>query len=148
MVCVWCDASFDHETKKCGCGIVIKQLISGGVKETRIKVSDYAIDGNDAELKAVLHGVRHVDKPLPVAINIITDSAVTIDLLKKVIYRGNYSLEGVSPKYHATLTRIINELGGERVRLYHVRGHTDKQRKYSEIQAICDKMAREASRGK
>lgn len=39
MVVLFCDASFDENTKKCGCGIVIKQLIPNGVKETRINVS-------------------------------------------------------------------------------------------------------------
>lgn len=144
MACVWCDASFDETTLKCGCGIVIKQLIHGGIKETRIQVKDYAVDNNDAELKAILHGIRHVDKPLPEPINIITDSVVAIEQLKKAVYRGDSSAENVNPKYQETVQRIIHELAGERIRFYHCKGHTDKQRQYSHIQAICDKLSRKA----
>ncbi len=144
MVVIFCDASFDNETKKCGCGIVIKQLIPNGVKETRITISDYAIDSNDAELKAVMHGLRHVDKPLPETINIVTDSQVAIEQLKKAIYRGDCSVEEVNPKYQTTVQRVIHELAGERVRLYHCKGHTDRQRKYSQIQAVCDRLAKKS----
>lgn len=144
MVVIFCDASFDNGTKKCGCGIVIKQLIPNGVKETRINVSDYAIDNNDAELKAIMHGLRHVDKPLPETINIVTDSQVAIKQLKKAIYRGDCSVEEVNPKYQTTVQKIIHEIAGERVRLYHCKGHTDRQRKYSQVQAICDRLAKKS----
>lgn len=142
MVVIFCDASFNDETKKCGCGIVIKQLIYGGTKEIRIKVSDYAVDNNDAELKAIMHGLRHVDKPNPEAINIVTDSIVAIDELKKAIYRGDSSVENVNPKYQNTVKMIIHELAGERVRLYHCKGHTNKKQRYYQMQAICDRMAK------
>lgn len=144
MVVIFCDASFNENTKKCGCGIVIKQLIPNGVKETRINVSDYAVDSNDAELKAIMHGLRHIDKPQPSPINIVTDSIVAINQLERAIYREDGNVSDVNPKYKNTVKRIVHEIACERIKLHHVKGHTDKQRKYSQVQAICDRLAKKA----
>lgn len=138
MVCVWCDASYDDKTKKCGLGVVIKQLVFGGVKESRIQVKDCAIDNNEAELKAIRLGIMHVDKPLREPIHIVTDSMVAINALKDP--------EHCPDKYKALVKNIIHCMGGERVRIYHCKGHNQKGNKYSHIQAICDKLAKKAYR--
>ena len=136
MVCVWCDASFDNETKKCGLGVVIKQLILGGIKESRIQVKDNAVDNNEAELKAIRLGVMHVDKPLPEPIFIVTDSKVAINALKDP--------EHCPEKYKALVKNIYHHIGCERVRFYHCKGHQKKNNRYTNIQAICDKLAKKA----
>lgn len=145
MVCVWCDASFDETTLKCGCGIVIKQLIQGGIKETRIQVSGYAKDNNEAELLSIYHGILHIDKPCGgKPINVITDSVTAIEALEKCVWHGDYSVQEVNPKYQDICRRILQALGGKRICLYHCKGHSKKLNKYNQIQMICDKLARKA----
>lgn len=82
--------------------------------------------------------------PQSCPINIITDSIVAINQLERSIYRADGNVSDVNPKYQTTVKRIIHELACERVRLYHIKGHTDKQRKYSQVQAICDRLAKKA----
>jgi ribonuclease HI len=140
MVVMFCDASYNNG--HCGCGVVIKQLIHGGVKEVRINVKDYAVDNNDAELKSILHGLRHVDKPQSSWIHIVTDSAVAIEILNKCIYRADGDLSGVKEKYRNTVASIIHEIAGEKIRLHHVKGHTKKKDRYHETQNLCDRLAK------
>lgn len=144
MVVIFCDASFEDDTKKCGCGIVIKQLIPSGIKETRIQIKDYAVDNNDAELKAILHGLEHVDKPTPETINIVTDSQVAIGIMNSFIHRADGKVDHVNPKYQQTAKRIYRASECHRIRLHHTKGHSNKHRQYSNIQAICDKLAKKA----
>lgn len=144
MVVIYCDASFNKETLKCGCGVVIKQLIPGGIKETRLQISDYAQDNNEAELKAVMHSLRHLDKPQRETINIVTDSQVAINEMKKVINKASLDISLVSPKYQETVKRILREIEGERIRVYHVKGHSSKQKEYSQFNQICDRLAKKS----
>jgi ribonuclease HI len=144
MTSIWCDASYNEQTKKAGCGIVIKQLLYNGIKETRIQVSEYAADNNCAELIAIKHGLRHVDKPQPRPICIITDSAVALEILRKTIHRVDGNYDDINPKYRKVVADIVHELAGERVRLYHIKGHTKKNDRYHETQVLCDKLAKQS----
>lgn len=135
MVVIFCDASFDDKTKKCGCGIVIKQMIKNGLKEIRIQIKDYAVDNNDAELKAILHGLRNIDIKKSKLINIATDSMVAVKILKGITTPNQ--------KYQETVNLIQKELSGRKIRVYHVKGHANKN-KYHHIQEICDKLSKKA----
>lgn len=144
MVVIFCDASYNEKTLKCGCGIIIKEIIPNGLKETRINVSDYAVDNNDAELKAVLHGLEYIDKHSNETLNVVTDSQVAINELKKAVYHTNSNVTDINPKYRETIKSIVHKLAGKRLKLYHCKGHSNRQQKYSQIQAVCDKLAKKS----
>lgn len=80
MVQVWTDASFNSKTKDAGLGITIRQLIKGGVKETRINLKTKAEDNNQAELLAIYYALQNINGvPEKEPIFIVTDSKIAID---------------------------------------------------------------------
>ena len=36
MCQIWCDAAYDNKTHKAGLGILIREIINGGIKETKL----------------------------------------------------------------------------------------------------------------
>ena len=137
MVQVWCDSSFNSQTKECGCGILIRQLIPNGIKETRLQIKDDAVDNNQAELKAIYHALQHI-KGLPKdePIFIITDSMIAIE---SILYPGTKK-----DKYREYGERIRSMLYCENWRIYHKKAHTNNNDRYSIRQAIADKLAKGA----
>lgn len=58
---IWTDASFNDKTKEAGLGILVRQLLKNGIKETKYAIKCKADDNNQAELLAILYGLRSVD---------------------------------------------------------------------------------------
>ena len=137
MVQVWCDSSFNSQTKECGCGILIRQLIPNGIKEVRLQIKDDAVDNNQAELKAIYYALQHI-KGLPKdePIFIITDSMIAIE---SILYSGTKK-----DKYREYGERIRSMLYCENWRIYHKKAHTNNNDRYSIRQAIADKLAKGA----
>lgn len=54
------DASFNPKTKDAGLGIMIRQLVKGGIKETRIKLKVKAEDNNQAELLSIYYALQNI----------------------------------------------------------------------------------------
>lgn len=61
MVQIWADGSFNPKTKDAGIGIIIRQMIKGGIKETRINLKTKAEDNNQAELLAIYHALQNIN---------------------------------------------------------------------------------------
>lgn len=132
---IWVDASFNPKTKEAGLGIMIRQLVKGGTKETRLNLKTKAEDNNQAELLAVYYALQNIkgsSKEEPIFI--ITDSKIAID---SILYP-----ETKKNKYRTIAERIRGMLYCERWKIYHRKAHTGKQDRYSINQAITDKLAK------
>lgn len=88
---IWVDASFNPKTKEAGLGILIRQLVKGGTKETRLNLKTKAEDNNQAELLAVYYALQNIkgsSKEEPIFI--ITDSKIAIDTPMFICYNSFY----------------------------------------------------------
>ena len=135
MCQIWCDAAYNDKTHKAGLGILIRQIIDGGIKETKIQIQTTAVDNNHAELLAIYHALLNL-KGLPHGepLFIITDSQIAIDAITK----------GTPIKYQELAGNIRGMLCCENWRIYHKKAHTNKKDRYSTRQDISDKLAKKA----
>lgn len=132
---IWVDASFNPKTKDAGLGIMIRQLVKGGTKETRIKIKTKATDNNQAELLAIYYAVQNIQgTPKDESIFIITDSQIAIDSILHP--------ERKKDKYRIIAERIRGMLYCEKWQIYHKKAHTGRQDRYSINQAISDRLAK------
>ena len=116
---------------------MIRQLIKGGIKETRINIKTKAEDSNQAELLAIYYALQNIQgtsKEEPIFI--ITDSKIAIDSILQP--------ETKKDKYREVAERIRAMLYCERWKIYHKTAHTGRQDRYSIRQAITDKLAKKA----
>lgn len=134
---IWTDAGFDPKTKNAGLGILIRQLVPNGVKETRIKLKVKAEDNNQAELLSIYYALQNIKgTPPKEPIFIITDSKIAID---SILYP-----ETKQDKYREISERIRGMLYCENWKIYHKKGHTGNKDRYSLRQALTDKLAKQA----
>ena len=134
---IWTDASFNPKTKDAGLGIMIRQLVKGGIKETRIKLKVKAEDNNQAELLSVYYALQNIKgTPPKEPIFIITDSKIAID---SILYP-----ETKQDKYREVSERIRGMLYCENWKIYHKKGHTGNRDRYSLRQALTDRLAKQA----
>ena len=132
---IWTDSSYNCKTKDAGLGILIRQLIPNGTKETRINLKTKAEDNNQAELLAVYHALQYIKgTPKEEPIFIITDSRIAIDSI--------LNPETKKDKYRAIAERIRGMLYCEKWRIYHKKAHTGRKDRYSINQAITDRLAK------
>lgn len=132
---LWCDSSFDSKTKDAGLGILIRQLIPNGIKETRISLKTKAEDNNQAELLSIYHALQHIKGvPLDEPLFIITDSVVAIESILHP--------ETKKEKYKEIAERIRGMLYTSKWKIYHKKAHTGKQDRYSQRQALSDLLAK------
>lgn len=132
---IWVDAAFNHKTKQAGLGILIRELISNGVKETRLRIKTRAEDNNQAELLAIYHALQHIKGCKPKEpVFIITDSQIAIDSIN--------SPEGKKYKYRELAERIRGMLYCEKWKIYHKKAHTGGKDRYSVYQDIADRLAK------
>lgn len=137
MVQIWADGSFNPKTKDAGLGIIIRQMIKGGIKETRINLKTKAEDNNQAELLAIYYALQNINGvPKKEPVFIVTDSKIAIDSILHP--------ETKKDKYRAIAERIRGMLYCENWRIYHKTAHTKRQDRYSIRQAITDKLAKKA----
>lgn len=135
MAQIWVDGSFNNQTHKAGLGILIRQIIDGGIKETKIQIKTTAIDNNEAELKAIYHALLNIKSlPKDEPLFIITDSQIAIDAITK----------GTPDKYKELAGNIRGMLCCENWRIYHKKAHTGNKDRYSTRQDISDKLAKKA----
>lgn len=136
---IWTDASFDHNTKEAGLGIMLRQRLKNGMKETRLSLSVKAEDNNQAELLAIYHALQHIKGvPDKEPLFIITDSTVAIDSIKHPEHKPE--------KYKEIAERIRGMLFCEKWKIYHRKAHTERQDRYSVNQAITDYLAKQGRR--
>ena len=134
---IWTDASFNPKTKDAGLGIMIRQLVKGGIKETRIKLKVKAEDNNQAELLSIYYALQNIKgTPPKEPIFIITDSKIAID---SILYP-----ETKQDKYREISERIRGMLYCENWKIYHKKGHTGNKDRYSLRQALTDRLAKQA----
>ena len=134
---IWTDASFNPKTKDAGLGIMIRQLVKGGIKETRIKLKVKAEDNNQAELLSIYYALQNIKgTPPKEPIFIITDSKIAID---SILYP-----ETKQDKYREVSERIRGMLYCENWKIYHKKGHTGNRDRYSLRQALTDRLAKQA----
>lgn len=132
---IWADSSYNCKTKEAGLGILIRQLIPHGIKETTLRIKTKAEDSNQAELLAIYHALQHVKgAPKQEPIFIITDSKIAID---SVLHP-----ETKKDKYRSIAERIRGMLYCEKWRIYHKKAHTGRKDRYSINQAITDRLAK------
>jgi len=137
MCQIWTDASFDSKTKEAGLGILIRQLIPHGIKETTLRIKTKAEDSNQAELLAIYYALQNINGvPKKEPVFIVTDSKIAIDSILHP--------ETKKDKYRAIAERIRGMLYCENWRIYHKTAHTKRQDRYSIRQAITDKLAKKA----
>lgn len=135
MCQIWTDASFNHKTKEAGLGILIRQLIPHGIKETTLRIKTKAEDSNQAELLSIYYALQNIKGiPKEEPIFIITDSKIAIDSILNPETKKN--------KYRAIAERIRGMLYCEKWKIYHRKAHTNRQDRYSIRQAIADKLTR------
>lgn len=133
---IWCDASFDNNTKKAGLAITLIRMLSPkGINRNYFEIPAYAADNNEAELLAIKFGAEQAIKYKPERINIITDSVVAINAIKNP--------EQASGKYKK-LAFYIRELIGDNFHIYHRKAHTKRKDRYTYEQSVCDMMAKRA----
>ena len=114
---------------------MIRQLVKGGTKETRINLKTKATDNNQAELMAIYYALQNIQgAPKQEPIFIITDSKIAIDSILHP--------ETKKDKYRAIAERIRGMLYCENWRIYHKKAHTGRQDRYSINQAMTDKLAK------
>lgn len=116
---------------------MIREIIPGGVKETKLSIKTKAEDNNVAELQAIYHALQHIkgarkDEP----IFIITDSKIAIDCIKNP--------EGKCEKFRGLAECIRGMLYCEKWRIYHKKAHTRNRDRYSVRQGIVDFLANDA----
>ena len=134
---IWVDAAFNHKTKQAGLGILIRELIPNGVKETRLRIKTRAEDNNQAELLAIYHALQHIKGSKPKEpIFIITDSQIAIESILHP--------ETKKDKYREIAERIRGMLYCERWKIYHKKAHTGRRDRYSIYQDLADKLAKKA----
>lgn len=132
---IWVDASFNYRTKEAGLGILIRQIIKDGVKETRINLKTKAEDNNQAELFAIYNALQHIKgSPKNEPIFIITDSKIAIESV--------LNPETKKYKYREIAERIRGMLYCDKWKIYHKKAHTCRQDRYSIRQAIADRLAK------
>lgn len=132
---IWVDASFNYKNKEAGLGILIRQLIKDGVKETRINLKTKAEDNNQAELLAIYNALQHIKgSPKNEPIFIITDSKIAIDSILHP--------ETKKDKYREIAERIRSMLYCDKWKIYHKKAHTGNKDRYSIRQAITDRLAK------
>ena len=132
---IWTDAGFNPKTKQAKLGIMIRQLVKGGIKETRISLKVNAEDNNQAELLSIYYALQNIKGiPKEEPIFIITDSKIAIDSILNPETKKN--------KYRAIAERIRGMLYHEKWKIYHKKAHTGRQDRYSIRQAIADKLTR------
>jgi ribonuclease HI len=129
---IWTDASFNDKTKEAGLGILVRKLLKNGIKETKYAIKCKADDNNQAELLAILYGLRSVDNSEK--IHIITDSQTAIDCI--------HSPESKPNKYKYVVRQIQQELKGKRWKIYHKKGHSRSNDRYSNRQEVTDLLAK------
>lgn len=135
QVQIWADASFNNWTKEAGLGILIREIIPNGVKETKLSIKTKAADNNQAELLAIYHALQHIKgAPREEPIFIITDSQIAIDCIKHP--------ENKCDKFREVAERIRGMLYCENWRIYHKKAHTRNKDRYSVRQAITDRLAK------
>lgn len=131
---IWVDAGFDNNTKTAGFGIVIRQLVKNGVKETRLSIKDKAIDNNFAELKAIHYALQCIQgSSNSEPIFIVTDSMVAINCLTNMEYPHN--------KYKEIIEKIKSLLKHKNWKIYHKKGHSKSKDVYSKRQSLTDRLA-------
>lgn len=131
---IWTDASFSPWTKEAGLGILIRQLVPNGIKETRLSLKTKAEDNNQAELLAIYYALQHIKgSPKNEPIFIITDSQIAIDCIN--------TPENKCDKFRTIAERIRGMLYCEKWRIYHKKAHTRNKDRYSVRQAITDRLA-------
>lgn len=114
---------------------MIRQLVKGGTKETRINLKTKATDNNQAELMAIYYALQNIQgTPKQEPIFIITDSKIAIDSILHP--------ETKKDKYRAIAERIRGMLYCENWKIYHKKAHTGKCDRYSINQAMADKIAK------
>lgn len=129
---IWCDASFNQKTKDAGLGILLRQMVPDGIKETRITLKKKAQDNNEAEMLAIYYALQNIKGvPKEEPLFLITDSKVAIDFIKNP--RG---------KYYEIASRIRGMLWGEKWKIYHCRGHQGDLNKYTKRQCLTDYLAK------
>lgn len=134
---IWTDASFNSQTKEAGLGILIRQLVKNGIKETRLKLKTKAEDNNQAELLAVYYALQNIKgTPQKEPIFIVTDSQIAIDSILHP--------ETKKDKYRDIAERIRGMLYCQKWKIYHKTAHTGNQDRYSINQAITDRLAKQA----
>lgn len=135
MVQLWTDASFDSKTKEAGLGILIRQLIPHGIKETTLRIKTKAEDSNQAELLGIYYALQNIQgTPKDEPLFIITDSQIAIDAITK----------GTPEKYQELAGNIRGMLCCEKWRIYHKKAHTGNKDRYSTRQNVSDKLAKKA----
>lgn len=60
MAQIWVDAAYDNKTHKAGLGILIRQMIDGGIKETTLRIKTKAEDSNQAELLGIYYALQNI----------------------------------------------------------------------------------------
>lgn len=135
MCQIWCDGSFNSKTHEAGLGILIREYVQHGFKETRIHLKCKAKDNNQAELIAIYNSLQHLkhlpnDEPL----FIVTDSQTAISTIQ------NPDNKPDKYKYYGNLIR--ENLTGRKWKIYHKKAHTKKQDRYSLLQAVSDRLAK------
>lgn len=114
---------------------MIRQLVKGGTKETRINLKTKAEDNNQAELLAIYYALQNIKgTPAKEPIFIITDSKIAIDSIIRPENKKN--------KYRVIAGRIRGMLYCENWKIYHKKAHTGKQDRYSINQDLVDKLAK------
>ena len=132
---IWLDAGYTPRTGEARLGIIIRQLVPGGTKETRLQLKTKAVDNNQAELKAIYYALQNIKgSPKREPIFIITDSKVAIECIKNPSNKKD--------KYRQIAECIRGMLYGENWRIYHKKAHTNNQDRYSIRQAMADKLTR------
>lgn len=132
---IWVDGAFNHKTKEAGLGILIREIIPNGTKETRLHVKTKAEDNNQAELLAIYNALQHIKgSPRSEPIFIITDSQIAIDCIRQP--------ENKCDKFREVAERIRGMLYCEKWRIYHKKAHTRNKDRYSVRQAITDRLAK------
>lgn len=132
---VWTDAGYNCKTKEARLGIVIRQLIPEGVKETRLQIKTKAEDSNQAELKAIYYALQNIPgSSSKEPIFIITDSALAIACIKNP--------ENKKEKYRHLAECIRGMLYCENWKIYHKKAHTNSRDVYSLRQALTHNLTR------
>ena len=136
---IYCDASFNEQTKQAGLGVIVHQLLDKGKMVTKMQSVCVCEDNNVAELKAIEFALKNVKKQFPEEpIYIVTDSFLAIDSI--------YNPEVKKPKYKILGNKIkhmLNSLSENSWQVVHRKAHTKRKDKYSLNQQESDKLARQ-----
>lgn len=137
---VWTDAGFNQDTKQAGLGVLIRSVNVYGIEEKRLKKTIICCDNNEAELQAILYGLKNLgDTKDGFTISIITDSRVAISNL--LGYNN-------TKKYSDVCKEIKILLTGEKVKFYFKKGHTGNSISWDRFQGESHSLATQALRKK